>query len=431
MRRIIRGTVAPVVLAVLVLSCAAREDALTPPPQAESPAEDEGPQRQAAAARGRALAQAPAGGEEDASEAPVPLGAALATTTNAALIGRDELLGVEIAQEVLNAQGGIGGRPIDIVVQDTGDDDGTARAAFQTLINSTQVVGVVGPTLAGQAPAISGIADQLGVPVLGPASATAGISGGGTFFRLSAPLSSSAPNAMDVALQEDPEIARVAFAFAEDDASSSAETVALQAAARERRLSISTVQTYKTTGTSFADVADAILGTEPGLVVISGTAADGGTLVRQLRELGYGGAIVAGRGMNTSELFGVCEADCEGVLVAQSYNPDVVNGANEVFRRVFQERHGREPAQPSAQSFAALQVLVEALRTIDSAQDLATLDLAAQRSALRDAIPTGEYETPLGTISFTPEGEINQEQSYVARVEMSEDGRTGRFAVIR
>lgn len=429
MGRMTGGVVVGLLVAVLASACA------TPTPSGEgtggetaAPVAADPP---AAAARGRAPVEVGTEAGDDPQQAALPVGAAIATSGGAALVGREELLGAEVAEEVLNAEGGVAGRLVDVVVQDVGGGDDSARAAFQTLVNSDGVVGIAGPTLARQAAAVSGIAGQFGVPTLGPASATTQIAGDGAYFRISSPVSASAPSAMDVALEERPDITRVAFAFAQDDATSSSETVVQQASARERRLAISTVQSYQTTATSFTATAGAIVDTDPGLVVISGTASDGGLLVRELRALDYTGPIVGGSGMNTAELFGICQAACAGVLLAQSYSPETDNAANQVFRRVFEERYGREPSQPSAQTFASVQVLVEGLRAVEAEQGLATLDLGGLRAALRAAIAAQEYETPLGTIAFTPQGEIVPQASHVARIEMSEDGQTGRFVLVR
>jgi branched-chain amino acid transport system substrate-binding protein len=43
----------------------------------------------------------------------------------------------------------------------------------------------------------------------------------------------------------------------------------------------------------------------------------------------------------------------------------------------------------------------------------------------------GSYNTPLGPIHFTPEGEVVQERFYVAEVRMDPSGRSGRFALVR
>jgi hypothetical protein len=40
------------------------------------------------------------------------------------------------------------------------------------------------------------------------------------------------------------------------------------------------------------------------------------------------------------------------------------------------------------------------------------------------------FQTPLGEIRFTPEGEVIQNQFYVAQVRMNTDGRSGRFQLL-
>jgi branched-chain amino acid transport system substrate-binding protein len=52
------------------------------------------------------------------------------------------------------------------------------------------------------------------------------------------------------------------------------------------------------------------------------------------------------------------------------------------------------------------------------------------RRELNTELLAGRYDTPLGPIRFTPEGEVIQEQFYVAQVKMDEGARTGRFALL-
>jgi branched-chain amino acid transport system substrate-binding protein len=66
---------------------------------------------------------------------------------------------------------------------------------------------------------------------------------------------------------------------------------------------------------------------------------------------------------------------------------------------------------------------------VASTHDLPQLELAELRTALKEAILGGRYETPLGAVSFTSEGEINQAEFYVARI--TTDGQTGSFARLR
>jgi branched-chain amino acid transport system substrate-binding protein len=57
--------------------------------------------------------------------------------------------------------------------------------------------------------------------------------------------------------------------------------------------------------------------------------------------------------------------------------------------------------------------------------------VAAARTALMDEILGGTYQTPLGEIRFTPEGEVVQKDFFVAQVRMNPGGRSGRFALLQ
>lgn len=127
----------------------------------------------------------------------------------------------------------------------------------------------------------------------------------------------------------------------------------------------------------------------------------------------------------------MCKAQCDGIIVAQAYSYQADTPINQDFRAAFKAKQNKEPGQFSAQAFTAVQVLVEALTALDKTTKLADMDLAALRTALNKQILSGTYITPLGNISFTPTGDINQQQFYVARVKMSADGSSGAFEFIK
>ncbi|MBA4358635.1 MAG: branched-chain amino acid ABC transporter substrate-binding protein, partial [Desulfovibrio sp.] len=76
---------------------------------------------------------------------PIPIGVAVATTSNVALFGEEQVNGARIAEAYFNAQGGVNGTPVKLVLQDTAGDEAGAVNAFQSLITA-KVVGIVGPT---------------------------------------------------------------------------------------------------------------------------------------------------------------------------------------------------------------------------------------------------------------------------------------------
>jgi branched-chain amino acid transport system substrate-binding protein len=216
-----------------------------------------------------------------------------------------------------------------------------------------------------------------------------------------------------------------------------------------------TVQRTSTADIDFQKPIADTLQTRPDLIVISALPNDGGNLVRQLREMGYAGLIAAGNGMNSPNIYSVCQRYCDGLLIAQAYSPETKTAVNRRFVQLYQkQRGGIAPPQFTAQAYAALQVIHEALSRLDrqeslrrmsssqaskvqklqiqppKGQALATMPLPQLRRGLNTVLLQGTYDTPLGEIRFTPEGEVIQKDFYVARVKMDATGKTGRFSLL-
>jgi branched-chain amino acid transport system substrate-binding protein len=359
---------------------------------------------------------------------PIPIGLAIATTSNVALLGEEEKNGGLLAEKFFNDRGGVNGRPIKVVLQDTAGDEQGAINAYQSLISQTKVVGIVGPTLSQQAFAADPVADKAKVPVIGPSNTAQGIAQIGEFVtRVSAPVSIVAPNAVKQALKINPNIKKVAVFYAQNDAFSVSETATFQSTAKDLNLEVTTVQKFQTTDTDFQTQVTNALATKPDLAIVSGLAADGGNLVKQLRELGFKGIIIGGNGLNTSNIFTVCKAQCDGIIVAQAYSPALKSDINDAFKKVYTDQFKRDPPQFAAQTFTGIQVFVDALKSLDSKNKIANMSIDDLRVALNAEIHAGKYDTPLGAISFDKDHDLVQKDFYVAQIKMNPDGVTGTF----
>jgi branched-chain amino acid transport system substrate-binding protein len=336
----------------------------------------------------------------------------------------------------VNGSQGINGTPLRLSIEDSGSDDPGANAAMTLQINRGMLA-VIGPTLSQQAFAADPIAQRRGVPVVAPSNTATGVPQIGHFIsRVSAQSAVIAPLSIAKALQRNPGIKRAAVFFAQDDVYSTTETVVFQKALADKGLKPVTVQRTNLADTDFQSQISATLALKPDLIVLSLQGVDGGNLVRQLRELGYKGTIVVGNGMNTPNIYPICQRYCDGLLVSQAYSPELATPANRAFVKAFtasQSRSGKTaliPPQLTAQAYTALQVVAEALQRLDQRTPLKGLSVAAARKGLMDEILGGTYQTPLGEIRFTPDGEVIQNNFYVAQVRMNPGGRSGRFALL-
>lgn len=367
------------------------------------------------------------------ASAPIPLGIAVAQTSNVALFGQEQIIGAKLAENYFN-KNGINGTPIRLVYQDTGGDEAGAINAFQNLISREKVVGIVGPTLSQQAFSADPIANRLKVPVLAPSNTAKGIPQIGEFIgRVSASVAKVAPNALKQALKLNPKIRNVAVLYAQNDAYSTSETGTFQEAVKNHHLQMVTLQKFMTTDSDFTTQATAVLGANVDLVIVSGLAADGGNLVRQLRQLGYKGLIIGGNGFNTANVFPVCGKYCEGILVAQAYSPEADTPTNKAFVADYRAAYKKDPPQFSAQAFAAVQLFAEGLRRVEAVtrKKITQMELSIVRTELNKALRSGPFSTPLGEISLDKDGEINQKTFYVSRIKMDATGKNGSFVIVK
>lgn len=361
------------------------------------------------------------------------IGGGIALTGNAGLLGQDARNGLELAQQHFGNQS----PQLKLVIEDTGSDEASATLAFRRLI-SRNVVAILGPSLSQQGFAVMPMADRAGIPVVGISTTAPGIPEIGRFVtRVASPVTVIAPRSLAKALQLNPNIKRVAVFFAQDDVFCSSESKIFQQAIGAEGLDLVSVQRTSVADTDFHIAINNTLRTRPDLIVVSALVADGGNLVRQLRELGFKGAIVAGNGMNTPNIYPVCQKHCDGVLITQAYNPDLQSASNKSLVALY--RRGRPadalPPQVTAQAFTAYQVVHQALAKVKAAlpagSTLLGLPPKQLRSQLLSTLQTGTYQTPLGEIRFTPDGEVIQKQFSVARVSMNPDGRSGRFVLLK
>src|SRR5713101_5385433 len=103
----------------------------------------------------------------------IKLGAVLSITGAGGVYGPQSRDGMRLAAKQINASGGVNGAMIDISFEDDTSDKATSQAKAQTLIESNQVLALLGPTLSNSAVAVHPLAESLKTPIL--AVSTTGI----------------------------------------------------------------------------------------------------------------------------------------------------------------------------------------------------------------------------------------------------------------
>lgn len=104
---------------------------------------------------------------------PYKVGAVFAITGPAAWLGEPEKNTVKMIEEEINAQGGINGHPLEVIVEDTVGDEAKTVMAVNKLINKDNVLAIVGPTRSGTTMAVIPIIEKAEIPLVSCAAAEA------------------------------------------------------------------------------------------------------------------------------------------------------------------------------------------------------------------------------------------------------------------
>jgi len=110
---------------------------------------------------------APAARGEDT----VKIGAVFAVTGAASFLGEPEKNTVLMIAEEINAQGGINGMKVEVIVEDSQGDTTKAVNAVKKLITSDEVLAIVGPSRSETTMAVIPLAEQHEVPLISCAAA--------------------------------------------------------------------------------------------------------------------------------------------------------------------------------------------------------------------------------------------------------------------
>jgi branched-chain amino acid transport system substrate-binding protein len=110
---------------------------------------------------GLAAATAPGSGTQgpsaQTSREPITIGAVLSLTGPGAGLGQPERNGILLAEKTINADGGIKGRPIRVMVEDDGSKADVAKSKAESLIFDANVIAMLGPSLTASTGAVSAV----------------------------------------------------------------------------------------------------------------------------------------------------------------------------------------------------------------------------------------------------------------------------------
>lgn len=332
-----------------------------------------------------------------AQAADIKFGVAEALSGGAAQYGVAIRNGLQLAADEINAKGGINGNKIRLVIEDEQGKKEEAINVVKKLIFQDKVLMVFGPTLSNSMFAGGPVANGAKTVIFGTSVTANGITDIGPYvFRNSVMESDVLPVTIANAAKHY-NIKKVAVIYGNDDAFTKSGYDVFKTVLAERKLPVTTTETYVKGDVDFKAQLTKIKASAPDAVICSCLAEEAANIMTQARGLGIKAPFIGGNGFNSPKLFEISKLAGEGTFVGSPWSNTNPAPANKAFVAEYLKKYNTEPNQFAAQGYDAVYIAAAALKDIKL-----TGDLSADREAFKNALPKAAINGATGPFKFRP-----------------------------
>ncbi len=334
--------------------------------------------------------------------------------------------GAMLALDEANAQGGVAGYKINVIVLDDGTatagqyDPAQAATNARKMVADSSIVAAIGPQMSGSGKAMSPILSQGNLAIVTPSSTNPDITdpkfagqyrpaGKAIYFRTVTTDAFQGPNMANYFI----DTLKVKSVYVLDDSGAYGVGIAdaFQRQAEKRGIKVLGRDQLNPKEADYATVLTKIKALNPDALYYGGVAQAGVKVVKQsydimpkmIRAGGdgvYGAEILKGAGFPSAEGF-------YATIAAPNLleNPDAKPWVER-----FAKKYGQQPENYSITAYDAALVILDAVKRVaDSGKEV-------NRANVRDAIQTSKAKTLQGEVSFDENGDITNREVSVFQI---------------
>ena len=299
-------------------------------------------------------------GAAPATGDPVLLGVSGPLTGANAQYGAQWRKGFDLALGEINGDGGIHGRPLAYMFEDSQSDPRQSVAIAQKLVNDPRIVAEVGDFSSTASMAASPIYQRAGLVQYGFTNSHPNFTKGGDYMWSPA-LTSTAETPRLVQYAAKLGLKKVALLYLDNDWGRSSEATFRQVAP-SLGVDVVAAEGYRAGEQDFRSTLVRVRDAHPDGIALISYYDDGAGIVRQLRDVGLTQTIVAIGSIYSPKFIELAGKAAEDVYTESTFFPGDANPAVTRFVDAFKAKYGEEPDEFDADAYDAMVMLAAALR---------------------------------------------------------------------
>jgi branched-chain amino acid transport system substrate-binding protein len=341
-------------------------------------------------------------GSPAATGEPILIGTIQPMTGPYAAFGVKFYQAYNLAADEINAAGGIKGRPIQIVFEDSQDKLDLAQTAARKLVENPKIVALMGGRLSGAGMSIAQIAEREHVAYLvdHPSADIITKSGFQWTCRLNPASSFNSVPLQKFMKEYAKDIKTVALLY-ENSVYGKGVTEPFKAWLTQNGYQIVVSELYPPLALDYRDLLNKVKAQNPDLLFLASNIPDSALIIRQSRELGLTPKMIsgAGAGFSINEFIEQAGDAANTVYSTGPWSGNPKDPKVQELSEKFFKRFGHYPKEHEAEGYSAVYVMADALRRAKS----------LSRADIHDALLATDMQTPFGPVKFeTFEGYTNQ-----------------------
>ncbi len=345
-----------------------------------------------------ALAVLAAGCKKKTDE--IPVGAYLSLTGSDSTFGIDTKKGIELALDEINAQGGIKGKRVRLLVEDNKSTAAETTQKVQQLIDRDKVVAVLGEVASSRSKAGGLICNTKKVPMVTPSSTAVEVTQGRPYVFRTCFTDAQQGEAAARFVRDTLRKNTAGVFYAAQDTYSSGLAKVFRAKFEAFGGKVVIEKDYQKGETNFSTYLRELKGANPEIIFVPIYYNEMVTLARQAKNEGMSGAMfMGGDGWDSTDLLEGAGGDLEGAHFTNHYSPDVPWENSRIFITSFKAKYGHEPNSLAAQGYDAARVLFDAM----------TRATEVKPEAIREALAaTKDFKGATGTMTMDSDRNVKK-----------------------
>ena len=360
-----------------------------------------------------------ASGEGNTEEADtIKVGLNLELSGGTAGYGIQEKEGIELAVEKINAEGGILGKQVELVIKDNKSDNNEAASVAASLATNDKVVAIIGPATSGATKATIPNITKAQVPVITPSGTDDAVTLNGDKVQEYVFRSCFQDSFQGVILAKyaQDELGAKNVVILGDNSSDYA--IGLSKAFKsEFKGNIVMEENFTTGDKDFQAILTKVKNSDFDVLYIPGYYEEAGLIIKQARELGITQPIIGADGFGDEKMVQLAGAENVSNVFYTGHFSTLApaNDTVEPFVAAFQEKYSKEPSTFNALAYDAMFMLRQAIEdenAFDSASITKGLASIKDFAGVTGNITIDEQHNPeksLVVIGFTEGKETSAE----------------------